>query len=72
MNSKRKNNNSKMLFHRLFSLGERKKGWLITSQRNKGPQFTVGNGVNCGKNSLTFDLVTDRSGQCTNHPCFRS
>ena len=49
-------------FHWFRLLGERKKVWLIKIGRNKVPQFKAGNGIDCGKDRLAFDLVTHWNG----------
>ena len=37
---------------------ERKEEWLIKIRRDEEPQFKVGNGIGCQKDSLVFDFVT--------------
>ena len=43
----------------------KKKGWLTKGRRDKGPHVKVGNEVDCGQDSLAFDLVIHRNGQGT-------
>ena len=37
---------------------EREKEWLMKIRREEEPQFKAGSEADCGKDSLTFDLVT--------------
>ena len=52
-------------FDRLRFLCGRNKECLMKTRRDEGAQFTEGNGVDCGKDSIAFQLVNRRNGQCT-------
>ena len=39
-------------------------GWLIKIRRDEEPQLKEENRVDCGKDSLAFDLMTLRTGHC--------
>lgn len=71
-NSKPNNENNKILCHRFPWHSERKREWLIKLRRDEEPPFKLENGVDCGQDSLAFDLVTRRHDRCTTQPCCRS
>lgn len=71
-NFKRDSENNKNPFTDFLLLGEGKKEWLIKIRRDEGLQFKAENGVDCGRGSFLFHLLTCLSGQCTIQPRFLS
>ena len=47
---------NKILFQKPPSVGERKTEWLIKARRDEEPEFKVGNGVDCRKETTSLSV----------------